>query len=129
MREALYDVMWNDVGILRDAAGLARARGTLAGLRAELDATGVAGGDLRYNLTWHDWLNLSSLVTVSAAICEAAAAREDSRGAHFREDFPRAGELERSAYSRVALHGGRLEVSWQPVRFTRVRPGETLLAA
>jgi fumarate reductase flavoprotein subunit len=121
--------MWNDVGILRDAAGLERARGRLAGLRGELDATGVAGGDLRYNLTWHDWLNLSSLVDVSAAICTAALAREDSRGAHFREDFPRTGDLERSAYSRVALNGGRLEVAWEPVRFTRVRPGETLLAA
>jgi len=121
--------MWNDVGILRDAAGLARARDKLAGLRAQLDATGVAGGDLRYNLTWHDWLNLSSLITVSAAICESALAREDSRGAHYREDFPRTGDLERSAYSRVALRGGRLEVAWGPVRFTRVRPGESLLAA
>jgi fumarate reductase flavoprotein subunit len=129
VREALYDVMWNDVGILRDRAGLERARGALAGLRSQLDATGISGADLRYNLTWHDWLNLSSLVTVSAAICAAALAREDSRGAHFREDFPRAGDLGRSAYSRVALGEGRLEVSWQPVRFTRVRPGETLLAA
>jgi fumarate reductase flavoprotein subunit len=129
VREALYEVMWIDVGILRDATGLQRARGKLAALRGQLDATGVAGGDLRYNLTWHDWLNLSSLITVSAAICEAALAREDSRGAHYREDYPRTGELERSAYSRVQLRGGRLEVSWQPVRFTRVRPGETLLAA
>src|SRR6185437_8973343 len=129
VREALYDVMWNDVGILRDAAGLERARGTLAGLRARLDATGIAGGDLRYNLTWHDWLNLSSLIDVSTAICAAALAREDSRGAHYREDFPRTGSLEHSAYSRVTLDGAGLEVAWGPVRFTRVRPGETLLAA
>ena len=128
VRESLYDVMWNDVGILRDAAGLARAAARLEELRAELDATGVAGDDLRYNLTWHDWLNLSSLLTVSSAICAAAAAREDSRGAHFREDFPQAGDLAHSAYSRVRLAGGRLDIEWKPVRFTRVRPGQTLLA-
>ncbi|HET7547461.1 MAG TPA: FAD-binding protein [Usitatibacter sp.] len=129
VREALYDVMWKDVGILRDAAGLARASTRLAELRGELDAIGVDATDLRYNLTWHDWLNLSSLLTVSAAICAAASAREDSRGAHFREDFPQAGELAHSAFSRVTLEAGEPRVSWRPVAFTRVRPGESLVAA
>ncbi len=128
VRQSLYEVMWNDVGILRDAAGLTRARGRLDELRSDLDATGVAGGDLRYNLTWHDWINLSNLLTVSEAICTAALAREDSRGAHFREDFPGTGELARSAYSRVALRGDRFEVGFEPVRFSRVRPGESLVA-
>ncbi len=128
VREALYEVMWNDVGILRDAAGLTRARSRLAELRAELDTAGVDASDLRYNLTWHDWLNLSSLLTVSAAICAAALEREDSRGAHFREDFPQAGELSRSAFSRVSLEGERFAIGWKPVEFTRVRPGQTLLA-
>jgi fumarate reductase flavoprotein subunit len=129
VREALYEVMWNDVGILRDAAGLKRARGRLDELRSELDRVGVAGADLRYNLTWHDWLNLSNLLTVSAAISTAALAREDSRGAHFREDFPRTGELAQSAYSRVTMDGDRFDVAWKPVRFTRVRPGQSLVAA
>jgi len=128
VRESIYDVMWNDVGILRDAAGLARAAARLEELRAELEATGIAGEDLRYNVTWHDWLNLSSLLDVSAAICASAAAREDSRGAHFREDFPHTGDLAHSAFSRVTLEGGRLRIEWKPVRFTRVRPGQTLLA-
>ena len=38
-------------------------------------AIGIAGSDLRYNLTWHDWLNLESLILVSQSICEAALAR------------------------------------------------------
>ena len=129
VRQSLYEVMWNDVGILRDAAGLERARRRLAQLRGELQATGVDGKDLRYNLTWHDWLNLSSLLAVSEAICTAALAREDSRGAHFREDFPQAGDLSRSAFSRVRMEGGALRIDWQPVEFTRVRPGQSLVAA
>jgi len=129
VRHALYEVMWNDVGILRDAAGLARARARLEELRGELEATGVAGSDLRYNLTWHDWLNLSNLLTVSSAIATAALAREDSRGAHFREDFPATGDLARSAYSQVTLRGGRFDIGWRPVDFTRVRPGASLVAA
>jgi fumarate reductase flavoprotein subunit len=128
IREGLYDVMWNDVGILRDAAGLARAQERLDALQRELNGVGVAGGDLRYNLTWHDWLNLSSLVTVSRAICAAAAARDDSRGAHFREDYPQTGDLATSAFSRVSLAGDRFEVAWKPVDFTRVHPGQSLIA-
>ena len=131
IREALYQVMWEDVGILRDGAGLSRARAKLLELRESLERAGVAGSDLRYNLTWHDWLNLESLITVSLAICRAAQARTDSRGAHFREDFPQEGDLATSAFSCVSLHpdSGELDVSWKPVRFTRVRPGQSLLAA
>jgi len=132
VREGLYQVMWDDVGILRDAAGLARAGARLAELREALARIGVAGNDLRYNLTWHDWLNLDSLITVSESIRAAAAAREESRGAHFREDFPQTRDLAASAYSRVRLdHAARdaCRVSWEPVRFTRVRPGQSLLAA
>ena len=124
--------MWDDVGILRDAAGLARAATRLAELRDALGRVGVSGSDLRYNLTWHDWLNLDNLVTVSESIRAAAAARQDSRGAHYREDFPLTGDLAQSAFSRVRLSepgGDACGVSWQPVQFTRVRPGQTLLAA
>ncbi len=137
IREDLYTLMWDDVGILRNADGLARARGRLAELRVALAATGIGATDLRYNLSWHDWLNLDSLITVSGAILAAAEARRESRGAHFREDYPATGDLERSAFSRVRRAGlagavsaeDRFDVAWQPVAFTRVRPGQSLIAA
>ena len=116
--------MWNDVGILRDAKGLARAARGLEELRARLRETGISGEDLRDQLTWHDWLNLDSLITGSEAIRSAAEARTDSRGAHFREDFPQTGDLATSRFSRVRSGHG---VSWKPVQFTRVRPGQSLL--
>ena len=127
IREGLYETMWEDVGILRDAKGLARARSRLDELEAQLRATGVAGSDLRYNLTWQDWLNLESLITVSGAICAAAQARAESRGAHYREDYPETGELAASSFSRVRWARGNFEIDWKPVQFTRVRPGESLL--
>ncbi len=128
IRETLWDLMWTDVGILRDARGLARARDRLGELDQRLDRTGVDGSDLRFNLTWHDWLNLKSLVLVSRAITEAATARENSCGAHFREDHPERGPPEQSAYTRLSLEEGRFRVTTAPVAFTRVRPGATLLA-
>jgi fumarate reductase flavoprotein subunit len=123
-REGLYDIMWHKVGIIRDAAGLAGAARELAALETALDAHGLADHNRAFNLTWHDWMNLKSLVAVSRAITAAAIAREDSRGAHFRSDFPQAGPLEQSAFTSI---GNDLVVEMKPVTFTRVRPGQTLL--
>ena len=70
-------------------------------IEAELLATGVPDGDRAFNLTWHDWLNLRSLTETSRVIALARAAqRENSRGAHFREDFPEPGDLATLAPSR-----------------------------
>jgi fumarate reductase flavoprotein subunit len=128
IRDTLHDMMWEDVGIVRDEKSLKRALDGLGALDIELDSIGVADSDLAFNLTWHDWLNLKNLILVSRAIATAALAREDSRGAHFRSDFPDPGDLATSRYTCVQLADDRIEISSEPVVFTRVRPGETLLA-
>jgi fumarate reductase flavoprotein subunit len=127
IREELYNVMWDDVGIIRDAASLARAEEQLNELDARLDATGVDGSMLAFNLTWHDWLNLKNLVLVSKSIRFAAMAREDSRGSHFRADFPDVRDLENSRYTCVGWREGRFTSETRPVHFTRVKPGQSLL--
>ncbi len=127
VREALFECMWNDVGILRTAQGLERAQARLAELESQLSRIGVADGNRDYNLTWHDWLNLRNLITVSRVIAAAALAREDSRGAHFREDFPDTGDLAGSSYTVVRQARDAITLTRQPVQFTRVRPGKSLL--
>ena len=127
LRESLLDTMWDDVGVIRDAAGLRRGLAKLQGIEAELLSADVADGDRAFNLTWHDWLNLRSLVEVSKVIATAALERENSRGAHFRQDFPDEGDLAASAYTVVRQRDGALDVSEEPVQFTIVRPGESLL--
>jgi fumarate reductase flavoprotein subunit len=129
IRESLYELMWRDVGILRDASGLARARAALMDIEGELDRTGVDGGDLRFNLSWHDWMNLHNLTLVSRAITEAAILRENSRGAHYREDFPEPGDLDSSEYVCLRHVDGAFEATRRRVAFTRVRPGQSLIDA
>jgi fumarate reductase flavoprotein subunit len=128
LRERLLDAMWDDVGVLRDRAGLDRGLAAIDRIEAELVAIGVADGDRCFNLTWHDWLNLRSLCEVSRVIALAARKRENSRGAHYRSDFPEAGDLATSWFTvaRQTRDGG-IEIGERPVEFTHVKPGETLI--
>jgi fumarate reductase flavoprotein subunit len=129
LRERLYATMWDDAGIVRNAQGLGRAESALATLAAEHCAYTLpaAGCNRAFNLAWHDWLNLGSLIAVSQVIVCAAQARTNSRGAHYRDDYPETGDLAASAYTRVRLGKAGLTCDLRPVRFTRVRPGESLV--
>ncbi|WP_137128175.1 L-aspartate oxidase [Roseomonas sp. HF4] len=130
IRDALLDLMWDKAGILRDAAGLSDAARGLDALEAEVDGAGVNGCDRAFNLTWHDWLNLKSQLLVSRAIVVASLAREESRGAHWREDFPATRDDSAGLAATITtLDGGRIAQGWQEVRFTRLRPGQSLLPA
>src|SRR5499427_2621651 len=127
LRERLLDTMWDDVGVVRDKAGLARGLATLDAIEAELLATGLADEGRAFNMTWHDWLNLRSLTEVSRVIALAARKRENSRGAHFRSDFQEPGDLPSSRFTVARQTAGGLEITEEPVQFTHVKPGETLL--
>ncbi|WP_417252536.1 L-aspartate oxidase [Castellaniella sp.] len=128
IRERLYTCMWDDVGIVRSADSLRKGLQALDELNAELLQTGVVPDERAFNLTWHDWLNLRNLIVVSQSIAVAALAREDSRGAHYREDFPEIVDLPGSTYTVVRQEGETLQLSREPVHFTRVKPGETILS-
>ncbi|MBV9755356.1 MAG: FAD-binding protein, partial [Hyphomicrobiales bacterium] len=127
-RRTLLSTMWEDAGILRTGQSLSRAQATLQALARDVAAMGVGSADPAFNLTFMDRLNLENLVLVSRAIVASALAREDSRGAHFREDIPETSELSTSRYTVARWSDEAIATSMAPVRFTRVRPGETLLS-
>jgi len=129
IREQLYATMWERVGILRSSTDLQQAQAELQTLAQGLHSVGLAQADRAFNLSWHDWLNLRNLIDISRVIAAAALAREDSRGAHYREDFPETRHLEQSAFTTIRASGDHLDLQWTPVQFTRVKPGETILQA
>lgn len=129
LRTTLQDAMWEDVGVMRTAYGLERGAKAVDGIGDALMDVGVDGSSLAFNLTWHDWLNMRSLCDISGVIARAALARENSRGAHFREDFPESGSMESSYFTVARQDGDTVDVSREDVQFTIVRPGETVLPA
>jgi fumarate reductase flavoprotein subunit len=127
LRDRLLDLMWDKVGIVRNQTNLTQAAKELAGMAEEIQTVGVAGGS-GFSVTWQDRLNLENQILVGRAIAAAALARTDSRGAHFRADFPDCGLLEDSVNTLVGLENGSIAVSGRAVEFSRVRPGQSLLA-
>ena len=75
------------VGIVRTQNEMERALVEIGRLR-ERAARVTVEGNREYNNGWHTALDLPNMLTVSEAIARAALAREESRGAHFREDRP-----------------------------------------
>ena len=87
IQHALQEMMQDLVGIVRKEDEMLRALEGLQKLRKRGGQVAVPG-NREYNPGWHTALDLDNLLTVSEAIARAAVERKESRGAHFREDYP-----------------------------------------
>ncbi len=83
----LQNMMQDWAGIVRTEGDMLRAAEGLVKLRARAERVG-APGNREYNPGWHTALDLRHLLTVSEAIVTSALARKESRGGHFRDDYP-----------------------------------------
>jgi succinate dehydrogenase / fumarate reductase flavoprotein subunit len=75
------------VGIVRQEQEMLQALERIRELKAASERVGV-DGNREYNGGWHTALDLHSLLTVSEIVARTALERKESRGAHFRDDFP-----------------------------------------
>ena len=87
IQHELQDRMQDLVGIVRNEADMRTALEHIQALTQRAARVGVSG-NREYNPGWHTALDLGNLLTVAGAVTLAAIERKESRGAHFREDFP-----------------------------------------
>ena len=115
IQSELQDVMQELVGIVRNEEEMERALAAVQGLAER--ARGVAvTGNREYNPGWHTALDLNNLLIVSEAITRAALMRKESRGAHFREDYP-AKDKEAGTYN-IVIHkngDGSMQLERSPI--------------
>lgn len=83
----LQTMMQAKVGIVRNEAEMSEAVDGIAALKARAEKAAVYG-NREYNPGWHTALDLHPLLVISEAIARSALELQESRGAHFREDFP-----------------------------------------
>ena len=83
----LQDLMQTNVGIVRRQEDMEHALDGILKLRERAKHVAVSG-NREYNPGWHTSMDLNNLLTVAEAVTRAAIERKESRGAHFRDDFP-----------------------------------------
>jgi succinate dehydrogenase / fumarate reductase flavoprotein subunit len=87
VQHELQALMQSQVGIVRNERDMTQALDAVGRLKTRAAQVGVTG-NREYNPGWHTALDLDNLLTVSEAVARAAIDRKESRGGHFREDFP-----------------------------------------
>jgi succinate dehydrogenase / fumarate reductase flavoprotein subunit len=87
VQQDLQEMMQDLVGIVRREEEMLRALDGIAKLRERARTVGV-NGNREFNPGWHTALDLPNLLTVSEAVARSGLERKESRGAHFRDDYP-----------------------------------------
>ncbi|MEO7822549.1 MAG: fumarate reductase/succinate dehydrogenase flavoprotein subunit [Gemmatimonadaceae bacterium] len=115
----LQTMMQELVGIVRRGDEMQRALEALSVLKERAKKVAVTG-NREYNPGWHTALDLPNLLTVSEAVTRSALERKESRGGHFRDDFPD----KDPAYAKFNIvvrrgSGGEIQVSREPLSDVR----------
>jgi succinate dehydrogenase / fumarate reductase flavoprotein subunit len=115
VQHALQDVMQDMVGIVRQENEMMQALERIRELKARSEQVSV-DGNREYNAGWHTALDLQNLLTVSEIVTRAALERKESRGAHFRDDYP-AKDEQFGKFNIVARKGanGEVQLSREPI--------------
>lgn len=114
VQEALQDLMTRHAGIMRSGPGLAEGMARLRELSVRAERLG-ATGPIQFNPGWNACFDVRSLLLLAEAVLTAALAREESRGAHWRADFPEE-ESGGDLYNLVERYqDGRIAIRQEPV--------------
>jgi succinate dehydrogenase / fumarate reductase flavoprotein subunit/fumarate reductase flavoprotein subunit len=119
LRKRLQELNWNKVGVVRSGPDLQSALAEIESVAEEAARMRVAGGR-NYNMMCTAAMDLLSMIDVSRMVAASALAREETRGAHSRSDFPK----QRDDYGLFNSYVTRGEsalpkIEKQPVKFTR----------
>jgi succinate dehydrogenase / fumarate reductase flavoprotein subunit/fumarate reductase flavoprotein subunit len=126
LRREIENLMWEKVGLVRNGADLSSALDELAVIseRAEQQS---ANPQTTFNLGWNEALDVTNICTNAQLVARGALLRQESRGSHFRSDFPKPNP-EWLKRIRLVKNGDRTDVSYLPVKFTRMTPPELVPA-
>jgi succinate dehydrogenase / fumarate reductase flavoprotein subunit len=111
----LQQAMQRNVGIYRDEAGLKAALESIDDLKRRMRNVRAGGGERQFNTGWHELIDLRNMLVVAEAITRAALAREESRGAHSRLDFPASSEEWGSRSMVISKGPDGMQVETEPV--------------
>ena len=124
IRATMQDVMMDKVSVVRNEQGMREAQDVLAQLRHAYQNVAIQDHGKRYNTELTEALELGCMLDCAESIVFGALARQESRGAHYREDFQARDDVNWLAHSLVYKTSGGLEIDKKPVTPGSFEPKE-----
>ena len=124
IRDALQDEMMDKASVFRDAKGLTAMREKLRELRARYRQTKIEDQSACYNTELLEVIELGGLLDLAEVLVESALARQESRGAHFREDFPKRDDPNWLKHTLAYKGEKKVDFKYKPVTITKFEPKE-----
>ena len=123
LRDRLERIMWTKVGVVRNGKDMTAALPEIQDVRERVKSASGSNGAI-YNAKWNEAINTENLTVIAEMLTRSALAREESRGAHYRSDFPEKDVRWLRNICMQPLPDGDFKVSYLPVKFTRLTPEE-----
>jgi len=123
VRKRIQGIAWAKAGVVRTGSSLAEAIAEVRSLEeGAMPQLCCRSKDRVYNREWIEAIQLENLLTVLECIALSALARQESRGAHFRRDFPQMDNENHLKNVVLRRDNGRTTVRCTPVALTRCAP-------
>ena len=124
IRSQMQQVMMDDASVFRDAPGLQRALGSLRGLQGRFQRARIQDQGQRFNTELLEALEVGYLLDVAETVVVGALARQESRGAHSRVDFPKRDDADWLKHTLAHRRDGAVQLTYKPVTVTKFPPKE-----
>ncbi|MBX7212729.1 MAG: succinate dehydrogenase flavoprotein subunit [Thermoflexales bacterium] len=124
IRKSLQVMMDDNVGVYRTGPGLEAAITHIRELQARYKNVAAKDKGMLWNTDLMEAWELGALLDLAEVTAVSALARQESRGGHFREDFPTRNDADFLKHTFVTVKNGKIELSSKPVTITRYKPEE-----
>ena len=124
IRNDMKEVMMAKCGVFRDEGNLKSCIETIQGLRERYKKGKVTDKGQLFNSELYEIIELGNMLEMAEIISTAALARQESRGGHYRTDFPKRDDQDFLKHTLVFPKDGGLELKYKPVVITRYQPKE-----
>jgi succinate dehydrogenase / fumarate reductase flavoprotein subunit len=120
----LKNVMFEDVGIYRNEKGMRDAIGKLAVLRKRFANVRITDTGSIFNTELLNAWELGNMLEIAEVVAQCAVNRQESRGGHSREDFPKRDDQSWLKHTLAWRKDGKVQIGYKPVVITKYQPKE-----
>jgi succinate dehydrogenase / fumarate reductase flavoprotein subunit len=124
IRDALQDEMMEKASVFREAKSLVAMQETLGELRERYRQVKIDDRGTKYNTELLEVIELGNLLDLAEVLVESALVRQESRGAHSREDFPKRDDINWLKHTLAYRTPKGVEFRYKPVTITKFQPME-----